>query len=357
MYLMQAGMSERGRDPSRARDVLRGGIGAVVAVVCLYFAARDVPFSDLEDALRRLDVWWLAPAVGIGLLIQLLRAWRWQVELRPLARIDLASLWVMVSVAYMLINLLPLRVGEFVRPWLCARRSHVPMASVVGNLMLEKAMDSVVISLLFVLTLMTTPSLPAWVQGGVLVPVAAALALAVLVSLFLGRRGEVFERLALTFLPASSVRRLSGLAAAVADGLRVVPQPSSLATVFALSAALWLLPVLSSYVMIRAFAFDLPFQAALCVFVFISFGTALPQAPGMIGTYQYACVLALGLFGVPKSEALAYGLVLNAVQLGTLVVQGVIALSFVDVSLQDLARRPGRAALPNASRLPAASDA
>ena len=56
---------------------------------------------------------------------------------------------------------------------------------------------------------------------------------------------------------------------------------------FAVSLALWFLPILSSWVMIRAFHLDVPFNAALIVFIFIGFGTALPQAPGMIGTYQY----------------------------------------------------------------------
>ena len=33
-----------------------------------------------------------------------------------------------------------------------------------------------------------------------------------------------------------------------------------------------------------------PFGAAMVVFIFIGFGTALPNAPGMIGLYQYAHV-------------------------------------------------------------------
>ena len=85
--------------------------------------------------------------------------------------------------------------------------------------------------------------------------------------------------------------------------------------------------------------------AALIVFIFIGFGTALPQAPGMIGTYQYACVLALGLFGFPQPQALAYGLALNAIQLTTLVAQGLVALPLAGVSLRDLTRvRPERPA-------------
>jgi hypothetical protein len=62
------------------------------------------------------------------------------------------------------------------------------------------------------------------------------------------------------------------------------------------------------------------------VFIFIGFGTALPNVPGMLGPYQYACVLALELFGVGQADALAYGLVLNAVQFLTLLAQGLIAL-------------------------------
>ncbi len=66
--------------------------------------------------------------------------------------------------------------------------------------------------------------------------------------------------------------------------------------------------------MIRAFDFDVPFRAALVVFIFIGFGTALPNLPAMVGPYQYACQLALEMFGVSKADGLAYGLVLNAVQ-------------------------------------------
>ena len=72
------------------------------------------------------------------------------------------------------------------------------------------------------------------------------------------------------------------------------------------------------------------------VFIFIGFGTALPQAPGMIGTYQYACILALDLFGVPHEKALAYGIALNAVQLATICSQGLVAIVIAKVGLRDM---------------------
>jgi uncharacterized membrane protein YbhN (UPF0104 family) len=101
---------------------------------------------------------------------------------------------------------------------------------------------------------------------------------------------------------------------------------------------LWFVPILSSYVMIRAFDFSLPFSAAVVVFIFIGFGTALPNMPGMIGAFQYACVLALALFGVDKVDALAYGVVLNAVQFLTIVAQGLIALPLAGVRWSEVRR-------------------
>src|SRR5581483_7551632 len=88
--------------------------------------------------------------------------------------------------------------------------------------------------------------------------------------------------------------------------------------------------------MILAFDFPVPFSAALVVFIFVGFGTAVPNLPGMIGPYQYACQLALGLFGVNDVDGLAYGLVLNAIQFLTLIAQGLVALPLAGVSFAEI---------------------
>jgi uncharacterized protein (TIRG00374 family) len=160
-------------------------------------------------------------------------------------------------------------------------------------------------------------------------------------------RGEQFvERRLVRWLPERLGARVLGVARSLVDGMRVLGDPWLVLAVFVVSLTLWFLPILSSWVMIQAFHIDAPFNAALAVFILIGFGTALPQLPGMVGTYQLACVWALGLFGVPQAQALAYGIVLNAVQLATLVAQGLVALPLAGVSFRDLLRaradEPGR---------------
>ncbi len=312
-------------------------LSLLVSAVFLYLAFRNVPLAELGTALRRLHPGWLLVAIVISLLIMVLRTWRWQIELRPLEHVPFGRLWVVTAVAYMAINLIPARLGEVVRPWLLSRRSAVSFSNVVGNLVVEKTMDAVVTLLLHPRRAGRRSRIcPTGCATGARFPAVGAAVLVVLV-LLLYWRGEAFvDRWVLRFLPerfGNGVKRVTG---AIVAGMRVLPNPRLLLAVFLVSVVLWFLPILSSYVMMRAFEFELPFSAAVVVFIFIGFGTALPNVPGMLGPYQYACILALGLFGVPKGDALAYGLVLNAVQFLSIVSQGLVAWPLAGISVADL---------------------
>ena len=320
-------------DSHRLRNL---ALSLVVSGGFLYLAFRNVELDELGRALARVDGGWLLVAVVVSLLIMVFRAWRWQLELWPLERVPLGRLWVISSVAYLAINLLPVRLGEVVRPWLLSRRSRVSFSNVVGNLVLEKTVDLVVVVVYILVGLLTIGALPPWVRRLALFPTGVAAVLVSLVLLFWWK-GEVFvERWVLRVLPQRFGRRLRAILASVAEGMKVLPNTGLLLAVFVVSLALWFLPIVSSYVMIRAFELDAPFSAALVVFIFIGFGTALPNLPGMIGPYQYACQLALGLFGVSQVDGLAYGLVLNAVQFLTLVAQGLCALPIAGVRFADI---------------------
>lgn len=313
-------------------------LSLAVSAGFLYLAFRNVQLEELTEALRRARPGWIMLAIGVSLVLMVFRAWRWQLELLPLERIPLGRLWVVTAVAYMAINLFPARLGEVVRPWLLSRRSSVSFSNVVGNLVVEKTMDSVVI-LFYILTgLLTVENLPGWVRTGAVLPALFVVTLVVLVVL-LWWRGETFvDRWVLSRLPEGFRARVKRVLGAIIAGMQVLPNPRLLLAVFLVSLALWFLPILSSYIMIRAFDFPVPFSAAVVVFIFIGFGTALPNVPGMVGVYQYACVLALDLFGVDKTAAVAYGIVLNAVQFLTIVAQGLVALLLAGVRFSDLLR-------------------
>lgn len=315
-------------------------IGASFAIggLFLFLAFRNVPVQELGHAFARFHWTWLFPAIGVSLLLMFLRTWRWQLELLPLQRVPLGRLWAVTAVAYSAINLLPARLGEVVRPWLLAQVTQVRISQAVGSLVVEKLMDSFSILTYIFLGLVITAELPPWIRQGAVFPAAFTALFAAVVAITYARGEQFFARVVQPALPHRLAEASLRIVRAVLDGMKVLPDGRLLGTVFLASLMLWFLPILSSWVVIQGFGFDVPFSAALVVFIFIGFGTALPNAPGMIGTFQYACVLALGLFGIPEADALAFGFLLNALQLLTIVAQGVVGSLVLGVSLQELRR-------------------
>jgi uncharacterized protein (TIRG00374 family) len=315
---------------------LRLALASAFSLGFLYLAFRNVKLAELGAALLRVDPLWLAVAVMVSVLLMFLRAWRWQLELRPLEHISLARLWPITAVAYTCIQFLPFRLGEVVRPWLLSRRSNVSIANAVGSIVVEKTMDSVVLLFYMLTGLLTVRQLPEWVRQFAAFPAIVAALLVTLVVLVYWRGKPFLHRWATRLLPERAADRVEQIVGAIVDGMKILPNSRLLFAVFVVSLGLWFLPILSSWVMIRAFDFAAPFGAALVVFIFIGIGTALPNLPGMIGPYQYACQLALGIYGVSEVDGLAYGLVLNAVQVLTILAQGLVGLPLARVSLADL---------------------
>jgi hypothetical protein len=321
------------------RNKIVGNVALSLALggLCLWLAIRTVRSDDLLQAFARFDLRYLIPLVAISLTIQVFRAWRWQLELSPLERLPLFLLWKVVAVAYMMINVLPARLGEPVRPLLLAWKTSLTVPSILGNWVFEKMMDSAVLVLFVHLTLLAT-DLPDWAHKASTGSLTVFFLLAGLVVGFWLKGPAFFDATIGRLLPAGARGWCLGILSSARDGLQILPDHRLVVLVFGVSVLLWALPVLSSYVLILAFGFDVPAGAAFVVFVAIGVGTALPNPPAYVGVFQYATVVALGLFGVAAAEALAYGLVLNAIQVVTLVLQGLVALPLVGVDLGRLAR-------------------
>jgi uncharacterized protein (TIRG00374 family) len=308
-----------------------------IGAVCLWFAVREVHGEELRDAFALFNAWYLIPLVLISLMIQVFRAWRWQIELSPLARLPFALLWQVIAVAYMMINVLPVRLGEPVRPVLLSWKTTLTVPAILGNWVFEKMMDAAAMVLFIHITLVIA-DLPDWANRASAFSLTLFVALLGLVVGFWLGGPTFFDRIIGRFLPERARAWCLRILTSAREGLAILPDRRLVAVVFVVTLLLWSLPILSSYVLIQAFGFDIPAAAAFVVFVAIGLGTALPHPPGMVGVFQIAAVVALGLFGVDKAEALAYGIILNAVQLVTLVVQGAVALPFVGVGVGRITR-------------------
>jgi phosphatidylinositol alpha-mannosyltransferase len=164
---------------------------------------------------------------------------------------------------------------------------------------------------------------------------------------------------------ASRSRRLQALLAGVSrsllrlrDGLSVFRRPrrAAVATVAQLGA--WALQWMSCWLLLMALGLDshAGAAAAAAVLFAVNVTAVIPATPANVGIFQAACVAVLaGAYHVSTPEAIAYGIVLQAVEVSTAVIMGVPALLNEGLSWKDVRLRTMHASPVKLGPLPASA--
>jgi phosphatidyl-myo-inositol alpha-mannosyltransferase len=117
------------------------------------------------------------------------------------------------------------------------------------------------------------------------------------------------------------------------------PKLGAWATVMQLSA--WAVQWLACYLLLVALGLDerAGLGAAAAVLFAVNLTAALPVTPSNVGVFQAACIAVLSAYGVGKTDAFAYGIVLQAVEILTAVALGMPALLREGMTWKDLRAR------------------
>jgi uncharacterized protein (TIRG00374 family) len=253
---------------------------------------------------------WVVAVMVASLVTIYIRAQRWRVLLRPLGDVPLYPALSATAIGFGATSVLPFRAGELIRPALLGRRVGVGMSAALSSVVLERLFDIMLVITCF-LGVSLVYEMPAALRRGAYV--LATLTLAAIVTLFIvQRRRAGAERLVeriLGRLPAGLARHLRPIVSAFLQGLGGLGDSTALLLVLGYSVYLWGVIQLTFMFSFLALGIDVPLLAAsLTTLVVIAAAVFLPQAPGFVGTWQAACVLALGFFHVPHDAALGYSL-------------------------------------------------
>jgi phosphatidylinositol alpha-mannosyltransferase len=224
---------------------------------------------------------------------------------------------------------LPARLGESSRALIVARRvgrARETLPLVLGTIVSQAMLNLLALAMLCAVTLSSARVLDGHDRALLLVALAPVLAL-------------VMTRLLPLLVPSPQMPRartaqllLAGARMAVVrlrDGLRLfaAPRQAAKATLAQLSA--WALQWLSCWLLLIAFGLnvDAAPQAAAGVLFAVNVTAILPATPANVGVFQAACVAVLaGAYHVSTPDAIAYGIVLQVIELATALLMGVPAL-------------------------------
>jgi phosphatidylinositol alpha-mannosyltransferase len=337
----------------RALRVVRRGALALVSLGGLALAAAALSRIGVGRVLASLvasSPGLVAAGLGLMCLSMVVRGLAWHAILsaaptwRRARRRD-ALLGTFIGV--LMSATLPARLGEPSRALIVARRIGRPRETlpiVLGTMVSQTLLNLLALALLGAAMLSGVPLVHGHdeaLAAAALVPLAALLV--VLLAPVLVPRSAVSRFARLHSLAVGLSRSLLR----VREGLRVFrrPRPAVVATTVQLSA--WALQCASCWLLLTALGLDgrVGIAGAAGVLFAVNVTAAVPATPANVGVFQAACVAVLaGAYHVSTPDAVAYGIVLQAVEIAAAVIMGMPALVKEGLSWKEVRLRTMHAA-------------
>ncbi len=346
-------------DPPLARAGGRGrriarraglAVAAALGVGLTLLAAQKIGIDNVVESIVRSNLTLVLVACGLMALSLFFRAasWYWIARAalpnRPLRRRDVTSA---TMIGVLMSATLPARLGEPARALTLARRTgrmRETFPVLLGTLVSQTMLNLVALALLGVIIVSTTPLFHSGTKALFLFSLVPALLLVVVLfaPLLMRRNGN---------------GRVARIGAAVHSalvqvraGLSVFRNPRRGIPAAAAQLFAWAIQLSACWALLYALNLDgqAGIGAAAAVLFAVNVTAVVPATPSNIGIFQAAVVSVLHTgFGVGTADALAYGVILQAVEIATAVALGLPALvreglTWSDLRVQALSTAPVR---------------
>ena len=307
---------------SRRGFWIRTVVGIAISVVALWLVFRDVDLQSALEILRTADPFWVGVMFVAMLADIAVRTLRWKVILAPVAKVRYLRAAGYLTVGYAANNVLPARLGEFVRAHYVGDREGVSRAAALGTIVVERVVDFAV-----VVAIAAGALLILGIRGdvGTAVLIGAVIAVGLVAALVVGIFAHRLPGAAWVERQASRFPRLVGIAATFRAGLSVAGRPRTLVPAVVLTFLAWSITTVSFAAGGRAVGIEMSVSQAAFLAAGVSLVTAIPSGPGFVGTWELAAVKILAIYGVAGDTAVAFALLVHVSSLAITTVLGGIS--------------------------------
>ena len=329
-----------------ARTVRRAvvAVGAVGGAALAALALQRIGVESIGRAIVAATPIWVLVAFALMCASMLLRAEAWHAILRaalPGTRVRRRDTARATMVGVLMSATLPARLGEPSRALILSRRlgrmrERFPL--VLGTMVSQTLLNLLALTLLGVVMFATVGIFRGGEDALVIATIAPVVVFGlVLAAPWLLRSGKPsrFQRV------HQAVVAIRAALLQVRSGLQVFRRPRLGGWAAATQLSAWAIQWLACYLLLVALGLDerAGLGAAAAVLFAVNVTAALPATPSNLGVFQAACVAVLSAYGVGKTDALAYGIILQAVEIATAVGMGMPALLREGMTWKDLRLR------------------
>jgi uncharacterized protein (TIRG00374 family) len=292
---------------SRALKMLAG---LILSGIFIYFSFRQINLGDVRDRGIHFSFGWLFLAVMLYITGVVLRGIRWRMILPSSAYITTGASISLVVIGMAANNILPMRTGEIVRSGILSRQTGMPTLTVLGTILLEKILDTLVLFALATVALIFLDQ----EEAKLFIIGAAAIVVLGVNLLFVLVNGSISRRLLrlLILLPNRINGVTSGIISRVQSGVGTIESKQIWFKVVILSALIWIFESVSYFCVAASLGIFLSITHFTVVTSASNLAIAVPSTAGGIGPFEFFAKESLTFVSdISVTDAAVYAVALH----------------------------------------------
>lgn len=314
-------------------------IPIMISGLAIWLIVKDIDLLKFGQAVKSISLLTIFFASVTYLIGLMLRVFSWHIILKK--QFPLKRVFYVMNAGYLLNNVFPFRLGEIGRAILLgSNHSDKPkVLEVLSSIILERIYDIFLASIFFLSLLplvVSTPSLRTLAVIMLVLVVGGFIFIFILTR----KRATIVEKLT-TF--QGKGKRLIGWLTPKIDlflqGFSVLSSFRLVILSFLLMLLSWILSMIQQGVLQSQLMPGGEWWWVIFVLAAGAFGGALPSAPANLGVYEAAVVGAFVLVGVDENAALAFALIVHAIQFVFSTIFGLIGLLTEGQSIGKLVKK------------------
>jgi glycosyltransferase 2 family protein len=311
-------------------------IGALFSLVLLYLALRGIDTDKLIYYFRpeNLDILLLVIAVNIVLRIIIALRWHKLVDIIP--GNNFRTTFNFTNIGYFANNFLPARLGDIIKSYLLAKKMEYSKTQVLTSAIIERIFDLIGLSLLFVIAVLRYDIPEDILRGGYIFIGILIIATSVLLLLF--RKREFIDLKLEQVSKYKLVNKIRGKINSIFYYLRNYLNIKDVVYLLFTTGLIWFLYVFAGFIIVERLNGFLSWDASMLSLIFLGVSFILPSTPGNVGVHQFACVLAFGILGLDKTQAVAFSFYYQIPVIVISVILGFISIYYEGFSVRGISR-------------------
>jgi uncharacterized protein (TIRG00374 family) len=275
--------------------LLRLSVGIALSVLFLWLTFQRTNVSQVWSGLTTMQLPLLTAALLICFVEVGVRAVRWRFLLLWTARISLVDSYAYICIGHFANAMLPFRLGDVARAYLAGGKFGASRMTVLGTILVERLADG--FTLLGIVAISITAGVvidSSWIAMLLVVCGLGLCALTIAIPF----------RYQLGRFATGRLPRLVPQLRAFAGAFGFARSLRSVMVVLTMTLVSFGLSVLILQTMLLATGITLAWWQVAVAIGAMTLSTAVPAAPGAVGTYEFIGTSALAAFGVPADAAL-----------------------------------------------------